>query len=215
MESNRTSLNHSPISAKSGSSHPSVHSQCASKKVITAPFAALAPNNLQGDKMLNNEEFIGCCQKMSWPWPPTTFKGIKCQTIKSSLDAVKKCPDMFVWIFFPTPPTLPWWGQTEPQSWGQRQAEEGSSHNPRAQNQGALVRWRRRPGWSPPPARQGSGWWWSEPERCSVIIGIKDVDKDVHWYFRVLDVNTTVLRSVVHASLWKTITTEVVGSRLA
>ena len=71
MESNRTSLNHSPISAKSGSSHPSVHSQCASKKVITAPFAALAPNNLQGDKMLNNEEFIGCCQKMSWPWPPT------------------------------------------------------------------------------------------------------------------------------------------------
>ena len=142
-------------------------------------------------------------------------KGIKCQTIKTSLDAVKKCPDMFVWIFFPTPPTLPWWGQTEPQSWGQRQAEEGSSHNPRARNQDALARWRRRPGWSPPPARQGSGWWWSEPERCSVIIGIKDVDKDVHWYFRVLDVNTTVLRSVVHASLWKTITTEVVGSRLA
>ena len=48
-----------------------------------------------------------------------------------------------------------------------------------------------------------------------MIIGIKDVDKDVHRYFRVLDVNTTVLRSVVHASLWKTITTEVVGSKLA
>merc|ERR1719266_1273388 len=55
------------ISASSGSSHPSVHSQCASKKVITAPFAALAPNNLQGGIMLNNKEFTG-----------------------------KKCPDKFV-----------------------------------------------------------------------------------------------------------------------
>lgn len=35
----------STILAKSGSSQPSAHSQCASKKVITSPFTCLAPSN--------------------------------------------------------------------------------------------------------------------------------------------------------------------------
>lgn len=36
----------STIRAKRGSNHPSVHSQWASKKVITCPLTCFAPNNL-------------------------------------------------------------------------------------------------------------------------------------------------------------------------
>ena len=38
------------ISARRGSSHPSVHSQCASRKVSTLPLACLAPNSLEQRK---------------------------------------------------------------------------------------------------------------------------------------------------------------------
>ena len=47
MMGQTTALRLLTISARRGSSHPSVHSQCASRKVSTLPLACLAPNSLE------------------------------------------------------------------------------------------------------------------------------------------------------------------------
>ena len=51
-----TAFRLSAISFSKGSSHPSVHSQCASRNVIVFPLTSLAPINLQTE--LGNETYI-------------------------------------------------------------------------------------------------------------------------------------------------------------
>ena len=50
MIGHTTAFRFTAISASSGSSQPSVHSQWASRKVITEPFTFFAPKSLEGKK---------------------------------------------------------------------------------------------------------------------------------------------------------------------